>query len=116
MKVRGIQIRSANKAVIAREEDASKKKVMEDSRRNDRKKAEDILAKLHAPDDAPPAMLEDESAEWAERTGGSIIELHLYANEEMARMDEDRLWGRLAPTVDELLPGLGAARVLGAGL
>ena len=58
-------------------------------------------------------LLEEESAEWAARTGGSILELHLYASEEIARMDEDQIWPMVAPTVEELLPGLGDARVLG---
>ncbi|MEE2756157.1 MAG: FAD-dependent oxidoreductase [Myxococcota bacterium] len=58
-------------------------------------------------------LLEEESAQWAARTNGSVIELHLYANPEIARIPESELWRVLSPTVDELLPGLGDARVIG---
>ena len=34
-------------------------------------------------------------------------------NPEITAMDEDSLWPLLRSTVDELLPGLGDARVLG---
>ena len=57
-------------------------------------------------------LLEDESAEWAARTGGSVLELHLYANPEIVALDESQLWSRVSSVVDEILPGLGDARVL----
>ena len=54
-------------------------------------------------------LLEEESAEWARQTGGSVLELHLYANADICAVPEDRLWSEVAPTVEELLPGLGTS-------
>ena len=85
----------------------------------DRKPSEDVPDVIESPQHPPINLavqyhlLEEESAEWAARTGGSVIELHLYANPEITAMDEDSLWPLLKSTVDELLPGLGDARVLG---
>lgn len=37
-------------------------------------------------------MLEDESREWAERTGGSILELHLYDTPEFGSLTPEQIW------------------------
>jgi isorenieratene synthase len=59
-------------------------------------------------------LLEEESAEWADRTGGSVLELHLYAlDEPFAGADDDELWRLVRPLVLEVLPELDTARVLG---
>jgi isorenieratene synthase len=57
-------------------------------------------------------MLEDESAEWAKRTGGSIIELHLYNTPELKGLGADAIWARVESTVHEILPELEGARPL----
>ena len=84
----------------------------------DRQPSEDVPDIIESPQHPPINLavqfhlLEEESAEWAAQTGGSVLELHLYANSEYTSMPEDRLWTSLAPTVEELLPGLGNARVI----
>jgi isorenieratene synthase len=59
-------------------------------------------------------LLEQESAEWARRTGGSVLELHLYAlDEPYVSVDDDGLWGLVRPLVLEVMPELARAQVLG---
>jgi len=57
--------------------------------------------------------LESESAEWADRTRGSVLEFHLYANDELARMSDDEVWPYIKDTAIELIPGLASARIVG---
>jgi isorenieratene synthase len=54
------------------------------------------------------SMLEDESAEWAQRTGGSIVEYHLYNTPEFAGMDAAAIWQRISTTALGLVPELAA--------
>ena len=56
-----------------------------------------LLAQFH--------LLEEESREWAERTGGAIIEYHVYANEETASRPMLR-FSPVTPIVNELMPTL----------
>lgn len=63
-----------------------------------------LLAQFH--------LLEEESRRWAERTGGSIIEFHLYANPQLAPLEDGEVWPRIRPVALELLPELADARVL----
>ncbi len=58
-------------------------------------------------------LLEEESAEWADATGGSILEFHLYANEALADMSDDEVWPYIEDTVYELLPEMRGKRVVG---
>ena len=59
-------------------------------------------------------LLEAESREWADATGGAVIELHLYAlDDDLATVPGGDLWGRLRPTLLEVLPELVDAKVLG---
>ena len=58
-------------------------------------------------------LLEDESAEWARRTGGSVLEFHLYANETLGGMGDDEVWPYIRQTAMELLPDMQGARILG---
>ena len=57
-------------------------------------------------------LLEEESRAWAQRTGGSIIEFHLYANTEAENMTDFEVLNYLKPTVLELMPELADARVI----
>ena len=60
-------------------------------------------------------QLEDESREWATRTGGSIVEFHLYSlDDDLAEVDDDAVWPAIRPTVLEVLPELADARLLGS--
>jgi len=58
-------------------------------------------------------LLEEESADWAQRTGGSVLEFHLYANPRLAEMSDDDVWPYIRRTALELLPEMEGARVLG---
>lgn len=59
-------------------------------------------------------LLEDESARWAARAGGSVIELHLYSlDPPYSTAGDDELWPLVSPLVLEVLPELAGARVLG---
>ena len=60
-------------------------------------------------------LLETESAEWAERTGGSVLEFHLYANEALSGMADDDVWPYIKDTAVELIPELASARILEMG-
>lgn len=60
-------------------------------------------------------QLEDESAQWARRTGGSVVELHLYAlTDDLATVPDGEVWPRVRPLVLEVVPELGDAQVLGS--
>jgi isorenieratene synthase len=60
-------------------------------------------------------LLEDESRRWAETTGGSVIEFHLYALEDdLATLPDDAVWDRVRPTALEVVPELADAKVLGS--
>lgn len=53
---------------------------------------------------------EGESREWAERTGGSVVELHAYAVPRARRLDDVR--DELVRTLHELYPETGSASIL----
>lgn len=52
------------------------------------------------------SMLEDESRNWASRTGGSIVEFHLYNTPEFSGLEPGVIWSRIQKTAFELLPEL----------
>jgi isorenieratene synthase len=55
-------------------------------------------------------LFEDESREWARRTGGSVVELHAYAVEE--DLPEEELRADLRAGMEELYPETRGAKVL----
>jgi carotenoid phi-ring synthase / carotenoid chi-ring synthase len=60
-------------------------------------------------------LLEEESREWADSTGGAVLEFHLYALEdELASVPDQQVWSMLRPLAEELLPELAHATVLGS--
>ena len=63
-----------------------------------------LLAQFH--------LLEEESKTWAEKTGGSIIEFHFYADETIARLPREEVWEHVRPLVLEALPELADATLL----
>jgi isorenieratene synthase len=63
-----------------------------------------LLAQFH--------LMEAESAAWAERTGGSIIEAHLYANPMWGETRDEDVWSAIRPTFLEILPEMADARIL----
>jgi len=63
-----------------------------------------LLAQFH--------LLEEESKGWAEKSGGSIIEFHFYADEKIASLPRDKVWDYVKPIVLEVLPELKGAKLL----
>jgi len=63
-----------------------------------------LLAQFH--------MLEGESKKWSEKTGGSVIEFHFYADPEIAKMPEEHVWEKVKPVILQVLPELEDAKVL----
>ena len=63
-----------------------------------------LLAQFH--------LLEDESRAWAEASGGSVIEFHLYANDKWRAVADEDVWPAIRPVALEVLPELTDARVL----
>jgi len=59
-------------------------------------------------------LLENESADWAKKTKGSVLELHLYNTPEYAGKSKEEIWKDVQPTFLELLPELKDAKVLGS--
>jgi isorenieratene synthase len=58
-------------------------------------------------------MLEEESRKWAEKSGGSVIEFHLYNIPMWEKLSDDEVMKKLRPTIFELLPELKESKVLG---
>lgn len=57
-------------------------------------------------------MLEEESRDWAKRTNGSVVELHLYATPELQGLGADEIWRRIRPVALEIMPDLAGANAL----
>lgn len=51
-------------------------------------------------------LIEKESAAWANRTGGSILEFHLYTFSKYLPKNttDDQLWSAISPTVKQIYP------------
>jgi isorenieratene synthase len=58
------------------------------------------------------SMIEDESRSWAERTGGSVVEFHLYNTPEFSGLSPAEIWRRIQPIANELVPELAAQQAL----
>ncbi|XP_071504050.1 carotenoid phi-ring synthase-like [Diadema antillarum] len=64
---------------------------------------------LQTPDFSPITLavqrhlIEKQSREWSERTGGSVVEFHLYAWR-YGEVRDSEVWSVISPTVKELLP------------
>jgi isorenieratene synthase len=57
-------------------------------------------------------LLEEESRAWAEKSGGSVLEFHLYANPLWATIRDEDVWRAIRPVALELFNELQKARVL----
>lgn len=53
-------------------------------------------------------LLEEEFIEWGNRTGGSVIEFHLYTWSKYFPKDttDDKIWGLISPTVNKIYPSI----------
>lgn len=58
-------------------------------------------------------QMEREPAVWAQQTGGSVVEFHLYNTPEFRNLTQEQVWERIRPTALELLPELNEARAVG---
>jgi isorenieratene synthase len=58
-------------------------------------------------------QLEDESAEYAHRSGGSVLELHLYDTPELVGLTKEQVWDKVKGTFAELEPTMADAGVRG---
>ena len=58
-------------------------------------------------------QLEDESAEYAQRSGGSVLELHLYDTPELVGLTKEQIWDKVKDTFAELEPTMVDAGVRG---
>ena len=63
-----------------------------------------LLAQFH--------LLEEESKIWSEKSGGSIIEFHFYADEKIASLPRNKVWGHVKSLVLKVLPELKDAKLL----
>ncbi|MEN9529540.1 MAG: hypothetical protein RI932_1413 [Pseudomonadota bacterium] len=61
-------------------------------------------------------LLEDESRAWAEKTGGSIIEFHLYTTPELVGLPDSEIWPSIRSTVLEIMPEMADARVIASSV
>ncbi len=59
------------------------------------------------------SQLEDESAQYARRTGGSVLELHLYDTPDLVGLSKEQVWDKVKGTFAELQPTLKDAQVRG---
>ena len=63
-----------------------------------------VIAQFH--------LMEEESALWAQKTGGSVMELHLYANWELDGMPDEAIFPAVRETFLEIMPEMWDAKVL----
>lgn len=61
-------------------------------------------------------QLEDESAVYAHKTGGSVLELHLYDTPELTGLTKEQIWEKVKPTFVQLEPSLKDAKARGLAL
>ena len=78
----------------------------------DKQPSDDIPDIIETPDYgavnliAQYSRLEDEFKEWANETGGSVLEFHCYTWTKLfpVNVTDDKVWGLIAPTVKKILP------------
>ncbi|XP_071941398.1 carotenoid phi-ring synthase-like [Antedon mediterranea] len=56
-------------------------------------------------------LLEETYAEWANRTGGSVLEFHLYTWS-YGDVSDDRVWDLIRPTAEEIYPDIKDFKIL----
>lgn len=61
-------------------------------------------------------LLEDESRRWSEKTGGSVIEFHLYTTPELVGLSDQDVWPAIRDTVLEIMPEMADARVIASSV
>jgi isorenieratene synthase len=61
-------------------------------------------------------LLEEESRQWAEKTGGSILEFHLYTTPELVGLPDSEIWPSIRSTVLEIMPEMADANVIASSV
>jgi isorenieratene synthase len=61
-------------------------------------------------------LLEEESRRWSEKTGGSIIEFHLYTTPELVKLRDDEVWPAIRETVLDIMPEMADANVIASSV
>lgn len=61
-------------------------------------------------------LLEDESRAWANKTGGSVIEFHLYATPELVGLSDSEIWPTIRNTVLDIMPEMADANVIASSV
>lgn len=88
----------------------------------DRKPSDQIPDCLETPQHRPInllarfELLEEESRKWSEKTGGSIIEFHLYTTPELVGLKDEEVWPAIRNTVLEIMPEMAEAQVIASSV
>lgn len=61
-------------------------------------------------------LLEEESKAWSEKTGGSVIEFHLYTTPELVGLPDSEIWPAIRNTALEVLPEMADANVIASSV
>jgi isorenieratene synthase len=61
-------------------------------------------------------LLEEESRRWSQKTGGSIIEFHLYTTPELVGLKDEEVWPAIRDTVLEIMPEMADANVIASSV
>jgi carotenoid phi-ring synthase / carotenoid chi-ring synthase len=88
----------------------------------DKKPSESIPDCLETPQHRPInllarfELLEQESKAWSEKTGGSVIEFHLYTTPELAGLPDSEIWPAIRATALEIMPEMSDANVIASSV
>lgn len=88
----------------------------------DKKPSDEIPDCLETPQHRPInllarfELLEEESRKWSDKTGGSIIEFHLYTTPELVGLKDDEVWPAIRNTVLDIMPEMADANVIASSV
>ena len=88
----------------------------------DKKPNDDVPDCLETPQHRPInllarfELLEEESRRWSEKTGGSVLEFHLYTTPELVGLSDDEVWPAIRNTVLEIMPEMADANVIASSV
>lgn len=61
-------------------------------------------------------LLEEESRQWSEKTGGSVMEFHLYTTPELVGLSDSEIWPTIRETVLDIMPEMADAKVIASSV
>ena len=88
----------------------------------DKKPSDEIPDCLETPQHRPINLLarfdllEEESRRWSQKTGGSVIEFHLYTTPELVGLKDDEVWPAIRNTVLDIMPEMADANVIASSV